>query len=97
MDANKGKNPNRRPRHADGRYVYATDNGWSTDRYSIHFTDGTALVVWINGSHSAWSDRDFPIPHLDGSRVAWTKLPTTVREEVHRRCEELDSYWSEAH
>jgi hypothetical protein len=81
-----------RPRPRDGHYLYATDNGWSADRYAIFFADGVALVVWTGGHHSAWSDADAPVPHLAGSRLAWRALPAVVRREVHRRCAELDSY-----
>lgn len=84
-------NPDHRPRHLDGRFLYATDNGFSADRYAIFFDDGLALVVWINASHSAWSDADAPVPHLAGTRVAWSALPVSVRAEVHRRCAELDA------
>lgn len=84
-------NPDRTPRHADGRFQSATDNGLGADRFAIHFTDGVSLVVWINGSHSAWSDRDAPVPHLRGARVRWVDLPLAVRQEVWRRCRELDA------
>ena len=83
--------PDHRPRHADGRFSHATDNGFSTDRYAVHFTDGLALIVWTNGSHSAWSDSDALVPHLRGVRVRWADLPLAVRQEVWRRCHELDA------
>jgi len=80
-----------RPRYQGARYLYACDNQFSTDRYGIFISDGTALV-WVGGQHSAWSDDDAPVPHLCGDRVAWSRLPTEIKKEVHRRCDELDSY-----
>jgi hypothetical protein len=76
-----------RPAYPGARLSHATDNRWSTDRYCIYFTDGTALVIWINGSHSAWLD-DAP-PVLPGERVRYESLPAPVRAEVARRCDEL--------
>lgn len=84
-------NPEHRPRHADGRFTHAKDNGLSVDRFAVHFNDGVALVVWTNGAHSAWSDSDAPVPHLTGVRVRGVDLPLAVRHEVWRRCRELDA------
>jgi hypothetical protein len=82
-----------RPRYQGARYLYSCDNGWSADRYAVFFSDGTALVVWVGGQHSAWSDEDAPVPHLTGDRVAWSRLPDEIKEEVHRRCNELDAIY----
>jgi hypothetical protein len=77
-----------RPRYQGGRFLFATDNTWSADRYAVHFSDGIALTIWVGGAHSAWSDLDGPVPHLAGDRVAWSRLPQEIKAEVHRRCDE---------
>ncbi|MCU1600541.1 MAG: hypothetical protein JWO22_1250 [Frankiales bacterium] len=81
----------RKPRHRDGQFTFATDNPWSTSRWAVHFDDDCALIVWVNASHSAWSDRDNTVPHLAGDRVAWSRLPAAVRRLVWERCVELDA------